>query len=381
MRKILCLHSSADLYGSDRSLLRLIEGIKDIKFIVVLPYDGPLAHRLRRSGAEVLVQPLTVLRRQYFNLYGILHLLLIFLLSIIKLSALIRNERVDLVYSNTIAVVEGGILGFINGTHHIQHVRETIDTPKIVAWFLSFTGLFSSIIICVSNATRRNYIKHCHAVRKKCVVVYNGINVEHFGSDNKCSFRNEVGATDDTILIGIIGRISEGKGIEYFIDCAETLMAKCENKSIRFIIIGDAFRGQEWRVGLLQKRLSKSPFSDNFLYYSYRDDIPQILVGFDILVLPSIWPDSFPTSVLEAMATGLPVVVTKMGGAEEMIKDGETGFLVEAGSIDQMVFALKKLVNAPTLRRTMGEEGKKRCKSLYTTERYIQHMRRIFQKI
>ena len=81
-------------------------------------------------------------------------------------------------------------------------------------------------------------------------------------------------------------------------------------------------------------------------------------------------PDSFPTVILEAMASGLPVIATKSGGAEEMVTDGETGFLIPIGNVEKGTAALERLLQSETLRLKMGEAGREKVLREYSFEQF-----------
>lgn len=414
MKTILCLHSSADLYGSDRSLLRLVTGGLPFRFVVVLPYEGPLTGALREAGVECHVLPLAVIRRSLLNPVGMLKLAWNTLVSIVKLFSLIRRERVDLVLANTTAVLGGEVASWFCGVPYIQYVREIIVSPEMVGRFFSWRALLASKIICVSQGTRKPFVARCPRLEDKTIVLYNGIDLEKFTGGDRGKLRRELEIGTDTVLVGALGRISKFKGMDFFVDGAEKFLSQHPGVDVRFVIIGSAFRKpgdseeglvpaeeellariknadpssrrphpgpQEGSAGLCRSSSREATGESHFSWLPFREDVSDVLAGLDIFVLPSMLPDPLPTIVLEAMAAARPVIGTNHGGVPEMItgegrvdsgnmkpescQDGsrdQGGFRVRAS--DQSLFPAGLLVEpgdisglAETIARLVNDSG------------------------
>jgi glycosyltransferase involved in cell wall biosynthesis len=170
------------------------------------------------------------------------------------------------------------------------------------------------------------------------------------------------------IIVGMIGRINPGKGQLFFLELADQLAQKYSE--IHFILVGDPFPGYESILEELEKAIKSKKLEARVSYIGFRQDIPMVMAGFDIFVLPSILPDSFPTVILEAMAAGKPVVATRSGGASEMVKDGETGFLIPISSVEKGVAALEMLIQDTDLRQKMGKEGRRRVLEEFSLEAF-----------
>lgn len=122
MKNVLFLHSSSELYGSDRSLLNLLKNLKNKNFkcIVILPEEGPLAIEINKLGyVKVIIRELAVLRRKNLSLKGLYHYSKQFLQSIIFLKKVIKLEDIDIVYTNTSVVFPGGIAAKLCGKKYL----------------------------------------------------------------------------------------------------------------------------------------------------------------------------------------------------------------------------------------------------------------------
>jgi glycosyltransferase involved in cell wall biosynthesis len=106
-----------------------------------------------------------------------------------------------------------------------------------------------------------------------------------------------------------------------------------------------------------------------------------LIAAYDIFVLPSVLPESFPTTVLEAMAAGKPVVASATGGTVEQVEDGVTGFLVQPGSINELADSLTTLIENRQQRTLMGLAGRKRMLKLFTIEEYIRGIEAVYQQL
>ncbi|WP_200974984.1 glycosyltransferase family 4 protein [Echinicola sp. 20G] len=376
---VLVLHSSTDLYGASRSLIRSVLGMKKegIRPIVILSSEGSLADAIREEGIEVLIIRLGVIRRKYFNLQGLINRMKHMKNASNELKNLVKKYNVRLIYTNTTAVWVGAWVAKSIGLRHIWHVREIIEQPN---WFKKFIEALlqktGDLVICVSQATANNYSSGVE--KNKLKVVYNGIDYLPF-KQAKYDLKKEIGIDQNTVLIGMIARVHFWKGQTYFLDVAKELAKRHQN--IHFVMVGDAFEGYEYLYDEIKTKIKENELVDKVTNLGYRTDIPNIMSGLDIFMLPSILPDPLPTTVLEAMAAGKPVVATAHGGATEMVLDQETGYLVPWDQANKAALVFDSLIKNEGLRMEMGRAGQKKVMDNFSIEAYMNNMGEIFKSL
>jgi glycosyltransferase involved in cell wall biosynthesis len=109
--------------------------------------------------------------------------------------------------------------------------------------------------------------------------------------------------------------------------------------------------------------------------------MPDVFAAYDIFVLPSIWPEPFGLVVLEAMASGKPVVATAPGGPSETVANGQTGYLVKPSSPEEIASAIEKLIQDPQKRSRMGEAGRDRACKMFAIPRYVQQFQELYARL
>ena len=369
---ILILHGSSDLYGASKILLVTVRMLikKGHKPLVVLTENGPLADSLKKTGAEVVFIRLGILRRKYKTLPGIINRLFVLRKAYTAVKKLISDRNIELVYSNTTAVLAGAFAARSMGIRHIWHVHEIIEKPKWMYWFLGkLLNRYSHKVIVVSESVKKSWSKYVSP--EKLQRVYNGIDYGPYLQPSD-KLRKELGFDDRIVVIGMIGRVHYWKGQEYFIQIA-SLLAK-QYASARFVLIGDAFPGYEYLYERINNLIKQENIGHLVFNLGYRTDVAELLPGFDILVLPSTLPDPFPTVILEAMASGKPVAATAHGGALEMIDEHINGVLIPVNDAQKASSIIGKLVGDKAARRQMGEAARKKVLEQYSPEAFEKKM-------
>lgn len=369
-RKVLVIYGSSDLYGASKNLIRSLEGFNRIgwKSISVLPHDGPLVEVLRNSGHEVLLMEHGVLRRQNLNPFGLITLFRQIFLSFFRLSTLIKKEKISLIYTNSNANSIGGLLKLRFGIPHIWHIHEIIERPRWFKFLLeTYIKITEDRVICVSQAVINNFSR---VEKEKLTLLYNGIDTKPYAAADY-ALKTELKIPENTLLIGMVARVNLWKGQFYFLDLAAQL--KKNHPNLHFVMAGDAFPGYEYLYDEVRLHAQNLGLQDSVTNLGFRLDVPEILSGLDIFVLPSILPDPLPTTVLEAMAAAKPVIATGHGGATEMVKEGETGFLIPWDKPEEALLAFEKLISSSKLRARMGKEGQKRVQAYFNEEKYLEN--------
>ncbi len=369
-KNVLVIHSAADLYGASKNLIRSLIAFQKINWnpITILPNDGPLVGEISKLGFEVIILDHGVIRRQNLSFKGIIDLSKQLFNSFKFLHKLIKVREVTLIYTNSNANIIGGLLSRRTATKHIWHIHEIIQHPK---WFKValelYNGLFGDRLLCVSKAVIDNYPL---TPKKKLKLLYNGI--DSMGFDSEASnLKQELGLHQEDILIGMVARVSFWKGQKYFLDVAAILLKT--NPNIHFVMAGDVFPGYEYLYEEVRTHLSDLGLQNHVTDLGFRKDIANILGALDIFMLPSILPDPLPTTVLEAMASGKPVIATNHGGAMEMVLDGETGFLVPWDNAAKASEYFQILISDERKRIEMGKKGKVRIIDHFSVENYIKN--------
>jgi glycosyltransferase involved in cell wall biosynthesis len=377
-RKVLVIYGSSDLYGASKNLIRSLEGFRRMgwKSISVLPHDGPLVDIMKNLGFAVLLMEHGVLRRQNLNPIGLLTLFGQIFSSYLNLSALIKKEKINLIYTNSNANSIGGLLKLSHGIPHIWHIHEIIERPK---WFKFLLETYikgtEDRVICVSKAVINNF---SGITPEKLKLLYNGIDAQPYANADY-NLKSEIGIPENKLLIGMVARVNLWKGQFYFLEIAALLKKKFPN--LHFVMAGDAFPGYEYLYDQVRSLTQKLGLEDSVTDLGFRLDIPQILSGLDIFVLPSILPDPLPTTVLEGMAAAKPVIATRHGGATEMVLDGETGFLIPWDNPQEAVLAFEKLIESAVLRETLGKAGRQRVNDCFIEEKYMENFEMLISEV
>jgi glycosyltransferase involved in cell wall biosynthesis len=388
-KQILYIHPSNELYGADRVLLRLVRDLDKQKYaphVIVandLQYEGLLTDQLAAAGIQNAELNLGVLRRKYQTPQGLGLFSYRTVQSSRKMLTYCTDNGIDLIHTNSTAVLSGGPTARRAKLPHIWHVHEIITKPSWLNQLIAGTlHRYADMVIAVSGPVRDHLLAAKPALENKVVVVHNGIDPEKFlnvSPRDVDRLRKSWGANSDSIIVGMVGRISEWKGQEFLLEAVRRVV-EAENKA-HIVIVGGTVPGEEQRVIELQRKVDASGLAERVFIDNFRLDIPAVLAAFDIFVLPSIRPDPFPTVVLEAMASGKPVVATAHGGAIEQVVDGETGYLVSPASTAEMEDALKKLVRNSAEREHMGRAGQERLMKNFTTERFVQDIEQLYGQV
>ena len=204
----------------------------------------------------------------------------------------------------------------------------------------------------------------------KVTTVHNGINLPRFYQATPLS-RSSLGFTEKDFIVVYSGRINPEKGVKELIQAFKRLK---DYPHIKLMIIGGSFFGNEQGhdpfIQSLQEEAKELSNRIIFTGYVPYEQIPSYLKMADVAAVPSMWDDPFPTTILEAMAAGLPIVATHSGGIKESC--GQCAIIVEKSSvIEGLHTSLLNLYNNPSCRSTMIEKGLSISKQ-YAKERYAE---------
>lgn len=371
---VLMLHCTADLYGSSRIMLYVVEIMrkKGSQILVILPEEGPLKKELEKLGAEVRIINLGILRRKYFTAGGMLGRIFLWLLAILKLTNLVYNKKINLIYSNTSGVIVGAVVAAFTRKKHFWHIHEIIEKPRFLAKIIGWLAQSASKVIVVSEAVKTAWLPFIREA--KMVVIYNGI--DHAGKpDQGSTLKKELGLSEDTLLIGMIGRVLYWKGQLYFLDIAGILQQSFPNA--HFIMVGDAFPGYEYLYAEINNKIISLQLNEVVHNLGYRTDTSNILSGLDLFISPSTMPDPFPTVVLEAMACGIPIAATKHGGVLEMLEDQESGIFLPIDHAVLAANAISDLLRNKEMRIKMGKKAQALQQKRFTAALFEKDINRL----
>ncbi|MDI1254747.1 MAG: glycosyltransferase family 4 protein [Flavobacterium sp.] len=384
MINILFIHQSAELYGSDKTLLLLLKHLDRAKFnpVVVLPSEGPLQIELQKHDIKVVVAPVLKLYRKIFTPKNIF----LFFKEIKKAFSILDNlnneYHFDIIYSNTLAVLLGMIYAKKRKIKHIWHVHEIIASPKIFKKsFSKLLSLDSTTKIVYNSIATQHFWNVSNTIKNKSKVIWNGLEIdENFISEQeKYSIRKNLLHADEEIVIALIGRISRWKGQQLLL---KTFYELSKNfKNIKLLFVGSVPPNQEIFLENLKNNIEALALSEKVIILPFQQQIAKIWQSIDIAVVPSIEPEPFGLVAVEAMLAKKPVVASDHGGLSEIIINDETGFLVEPNNETALYEAICKLIANPEMRNSFGEKGFKRAVNEFGVENYTAQFENLFIEI
>lgn len=384
MIRILYIHQSAELYGSDKVLLELVGGLDRAKYeaIVLLPTDGPLVAALTAAGVECKIVPITRLSRATLSWRGLLGLPGNLIRSFREINRALNGRHVDVVHSNTLAVLSGGLWARWYRVPHVWHVHEIILHPNFVRKFYALLlWWLADRIICISDATKENLLKDKPALGTKIQVVWNGLERNAETDKNAVrKIRASVAARDDEVIVALVGRINRWKGQLLLVEAAGILWQQgiC---NIKYLIVGSAPEGQEHFWFALEEAISLSPARESFKQHTFTTDVWSVWDASDIAVIPSTEPEPFGMVALEAMMASKPVIAANHGGLSEIVLNEKTGLLIPPGDAHALALALLRLVKNENERIAFGEAGRQRVVDMFSLEVQIAKVCKVYESL
>lgn len=383
MINILYLHAGAEMYGADKVMFDLIRKLDKNKFkpYVVLPKDGVLVDALKGAGVDVAVIPYPIMRRKYFNPKGILQYGGGLLKYGKQLSKFAKEKHIDVIHTNTSAVLEGCRVSRACHIPQLWEIHEIIVSPKVMYKVTSkLIAKYATLTVTVSKAVRDHLYRSGYFKPNSIKVIYNGVDANRFNPNNDSSYlRKEWNIPEGAPVIGMIGRVNRWKGQGDFLKAANILLEK--HKNLYVVFVGSAFEGEEWREKELKDEIARSPYKDRIVDSGYRKDAEGVHSLFDIFVLPSTSPDPLPTVVLEAMASGKPVVGYKHGGICEMVEDGYNGFLADVNDTEDLAAKIDMILSDDVRRKTMGERSRQRLLEKFSYDSYVKNFSGTYERL
>jgi glycosyltransferase involved in cell wall biosynthesis len=229
-------------------------------------------------------------------------------------------------------------------------------------------------VVCVSEAQAIK-VRHTGISGRRVVVIPNAIDSERFRRPDPLYKErlDQFFPLPCEHIVGAAGRLSPEKGFAVLVEAAARVLH--QHPRVGFVLFGE---------GPLRAALSRAVadhgLENRFILAGFREDFEQYLPHFDVLVLPS-FTEGLPNVVLEALAAGVPVVATDVGGTPEVVDEGVSGFLVAPGDSEALANKIVNIVTDDEVRRALGRRGKKRVQEHFTPAAQAAKYQEVFAEV
>ena len=304
--------------------------------------------------------------------------------AFLEIYKLIKTKKYDIVHTHS---SKAGILG--RWAAKFAGVRIIVHTPHghvFYGYFNAFvtyffilieraTALITSKIIALTNIGLDEHIAFKIAKRDKFIQIYSGIDIEAcqsslMGVEDIC---RSLDVKDSNIVFGTISRLTHIKGNKNLVE-AFALVVKVIPDA-RLLLIGEGEERME-----IEEIINELKISDSVKLLGFRKDICELLKVIDVFVMASL-NEGMGRVVLEAMASGKPVIATKTGGVPELVLNGKTGTLVEPANVDELAQAMIDLGNNRDKMQLFSSEGMKRVSDKFSIEKMVNDIDQLYDEL
>ena len=384
-KTILYIHQSAELYGSDKTLLYLANGINDhsnFNVIVVIPNDGPLKKKLEEYNINVIISPIIKVSRSMFTLKSLLLLPFTIIKSVNKLKQTLKGIKIDVVHSNTLAVLVGAFFAKRYKIKHIWHIHEIIEKPKIVSnIFPILVDYFSTKVVYNSNASKTFLCNKRPSLENKSHIILNGLDreVEPKSVNEIENIRSKLfKVNNEDIVLGLVGRINKWKGQQLLLEAFKNIKPEFEN--LKLVFIGSAPPNQEHFSKELQSKIVEYKLESDCKIIPFQNNIWSIWDSIDIAVVASTEPEPFGLVAIEAMLSKKPVIAANHGGLVEIVLP-ETGYLFTPNEVRSLQDIIKTVLTNKEQVENFKQKGYERAKKHFSLRTYVNHFVKIYKTI
>lgn len=363
--KILYIHHTFRPQSYNSLLLELAKRINRDRYeiaVCCLREGGPYEQKFKDIGLDV----------KNLNMKTVLDIRII-----PRLIKYIKKKKVDVVHTALIpADVYGLISARLAGVPLIFSTIHNVDYYWQERKYFLYRAAdrvsmrFATHIVAVSKAVE-NFISQWPEMRSNITTIYNGIDSQKYNENiDARNYKTELGLQGQVPTVGVTARIVRDKGLEFLLEAASYILQG--GRQVQFLVVGDGpLRGK------LESHAKKLRIEHNVFFTGFREDIPQILAILDIFVLPSLC-EALPTSIIEAMFSGKPIIATNVGGIPEVVVDGETGILIPPKDSKILAEAITELLDSPEKRKRMGEMGRQRAFNHFSVEKMVENYEKFY---
>jgi sugar transferase (PEP-CTERM/EpsH1 system associated) len=277
-----------------------------------------------------------------------------------------KQERVDLVHTRNLKPYFLGFsaakLAMIPAVVHSEHGRDfPFEKHQMLAQRIC--SAFTNKVIVLSEDLRRSLVEHVKVSDQRITTILNGVDTNRFSPEAKCEKKRALGLSEQDIVIGSVGRLVPVKNYGELLNAFARLVHK--DIPLKLVIAGD---GPD--APTLKETARRLGVESSVQWLGTRDDIPEIIGAMDVFALTSK-NEGISNTVLEAMACGVPVVVSRVGGNPEIVVDGRTGYLYEAGNLDELVGLIDQLVSDREHRLEKGSGARQHVLENFSIETMV----------
>ncbi len=291
----------------------------------------------------------------------------------------IRELRPDIVHTRNWGSIEGVLaarLGRCGATIHSEHGLESAagSLPQRRIWFRRLAFELADRVLCVSHRLKDYYSRTTGFRARRIAVIHNGVDCGRFFPDPaaRARIRRELNIGDNEFCVGCVGNLLPVKDHDTLLRALAILGG--ESKGWRVVIAGEGPTRPNLEVAA--QAIGRLGVQTSFLGTWKR--VPELLNAFDVYVLPSL-NEGISNSLLEAMATGLPVLATDVGGTPEVVDDGRSGLLFPAGGSEKLANRLMDLRISTCLREQLGREARRHAQEHFSIQAMVRRYEDLYE--
>jgi len=378
MIRVLFVSHTAELKGAERFLLDILRAIDRSRFAprLVVPRSGPLEESAAAANVPVsvvpfkwwLTEPSRVWKQPLASLWN--------RAAVSTVAKLIETHSVDLVFSNSAAVAVGAVAARRARVPHVWFIHEVLDGPRPMLRSILGNKRLVRLICRRSKRVAANSLASARAFAgcAEVDVVYNGLAEGAGRVEPRAELRRELGLDGEARAIGVVGTIFPGKGQREAVVALASLAARFPRHKL--LLIGEA--ADAGYVRDIERTIARHGLGGRVVLTGFRADLDQVLALLDLLLVPST-VDSFGRVAVEAMAAEVPVVAVARGGLPEVVKDGETGFLVAGPEPEKLAAGMAAVLDDPVKAREVAGRARRDVLRRFSLPTEVHKLERILE--
>jgi glycosyltransferase involved in cell wall biosynthesis len=366
--RVLHLITRLPVGGAERLLVDVVRGLDRARFesiVCCIQEKGAVAEELEAAGFAVFC--LQRMQSKRFDLRAVR-----------DLARLLREQRIDVMHSHLYhANLYGRLAAWRAGVPAVASVHNTYTRRKFHRELLNrLLTRGDSRVIAVSEDVRRDLIRYDGIAEEKIVTIQNGIDVGRVQTAlTRQEARSRLGIGGDAIAVGCVARLEEQKGHRFLLEAMALLNAPPVAPRFRLVLAGDGRLRAE-----LERQAAALGIAASTLFLGTRHDIADILRGLDLCVMPSLW-EGLSIAMLEAMAAGLPLVISDVSGVAQVIGNDEYGVRVPPGDAAALARVIRALADDPARRAALGAAARNRVLEKFSVQAMVAKLARVYEEV